>query len=228
MEISTTLYYLTIVVFILSLIAQLRVTGTFKKYSRITCKSGLTGYGLAIALLKKHNISNIKVRRTKGKLTDHFDPVALEVRLSEEVYSRNSVAALGVAAHEIGHVIQHFNGFLPYRIRTAIFPVVSFGSNLAIPIFFIGLISSARSLLLVGIILFLAIVLFQIVTLPVEFDASRRALKELESEHFLQPEELDMAGEVLRAAALTYVANTIGTVVQLFRLIAIAKNGKSR
>ncbi|MGN1039446.1 MAG: zinc metallopeptidase [Oscillospiraceae bacterium] len=226
MEISTTLYYLTIVVFILSLIAQLRVTGTFKKYSRITCKSGLTGYDLAIALLKKHDISDIKVRRTKGKLTDHFDPVALEVKLSEEVYSRNSVAALGVAAHEIGHVIQHFNGFLPYRIRTAIFPVVSFGSNLAIPIFFIGLISSARSLLLVGIILFLAIVLFQIVTLPVEFDASRRALKELENEHFLQPEELDMAGEVLRAAALTYVANTIGTVVQLFRLIAIAKNGK--
>ena len=226
MEISTTLYYLTIVVFILSLIAQLRVTGTFKKYSRITCKSGLTGYDLAIALLKKHDISNIKVRRTKGKLTDHFDPVALEVRLSEGVYGSNSVAALGVAAHEIGHVIQHFNGFLPYRIRTAIFPVVSFGSRLAIPIFFIGLISSARSLLLVGIILFLAIVLFQIVTLPVEFDASRRALKELENEHFLQPEELDMAGEVLRAAALTYVANTIGTVVQLFRLIAIAKNGK--
>jgi len=133
---------------------------------------------------------------------------------------------LGVAAHEIGHVLQHFNGFLPYRIRTVIFPAVSFGSNLAIPIFFIGLISSIRALLLVGIILFLAIVLFQIVTLPVEFDASRRALKELEDEHFLQPEELDMADAVLRAAALTYVANTMGAVVQLFRLIAIAKNGK--
>lgn len=226
MESSTALYYLAIVIFILSLIAQLRVTGTFKKYSRIACKSGLTGYDLAIALLKKHNISDIKVKRTKGKLSDHFDPVALEVRLSEEVYNGNSVAALGVAAHEIGHVIQHFNGFLPYGIRTAIFPVVSFGSNLAIPIFFIGLISSVRALLLVGIILFLAIVLFQIVTLPVEFDASRRALKELEDEHFLQPEELDMAGAVLRAAALTYVANTIGTVLQLVRLIVIARDGK--
>lgn len=177
-------------------------------------------------LLKKHNIGDIKVKRTKGKLTDHFDPIALEVRLSEEVYSGNSVAALDVAAHEIGHVLQHFNGFLPYRIRTAIFPVVSFGSNLAIPIFFVGLISSARSLLLVGIILFLAIVLFQIITLPVEFNASRRALKELEEEHFLQPEELDMASAVLKAAALTYVANTIGTVLQLLRLIAIARNGK--
>lgn len=175
MGISTTLYYLTIVVFILSLIAQLRVTSTFRKYSKTICKSGLTGYDLAIALLKKHNIGNIKVRRTKGKLTDHFDPMALEVRLSEEVYSSNSVAALGVAAHEIGHVLQHFNGFLPYRIRTAIFPVVSFGSRLAIPIFFMGLIFSARSFLLVGIILFLAIVLFQIITLPVEFNASQRA-----------------------------------------------------
>ncbi|MBQ3876137.1 MAG: zinc metallopeptidase [Oscillospiraceae bacterium] len=226
MGISTTLYYLTVVVFILSLIAQLRVTSTFRKYSKTICKSGLTGYDLAIALLKKHNIGNIKVRRTKGKLTDHFDPMALEVRLSEEVYSSNSVAALGVAAHEIGHVLQHFNGFLPYRIRTAIFPVVSFGSRLAIPIFFMGLIFSARSFLLVGIILFLAIVLFQIITLPVEFNASQRALKELEEEHFLQSEELDMAGAVLKAAALTYVANTIGTVLQLLRLIAIARNGK--
>ena len=225
MEISTTLYYLTIVVFILSLIAQLRVTSTFRKYSKTICKSGLTGCDLAIALLKRYNIGNIKVRRTKGKLTDHFDPMALEVRLSEEVYSSNSVAALGVAAHEIGHVLQHFNGFLPYRIRTAIFPVVSFGSRLAIPIFFMGLIFSARSFLLVGIILFLAIVLFQIITLPVEFNASRRALKELE-EHFLQSEELDMAGAVLKAAALTYVANTIGTVLQLLRLIAIARDGK--
>ncbi len=225
MGISTTLYYLTIVVFILSLIAQLRVTSTFRKYSKTICKSGLTCYDLAIALLKKHNIGNMKVRRTKGKLTDHFDPMALEVRLSEEVYSSNSVAALGVAAHEIGHVLQHFNGFLPYRIRTAIFPVVSFGSRLAIPIFFMGLIFSARSFLLVGIILFLAIVLFQIITLPVEFNASRRALKELE-EHFLQSEELDMAGAVLKAAALTYVANTIGTVLQLLRLIAIARDGK--
>ena len=225
MEISTTLYYLTIVVFILSLIAQLRVTSTFRKYSKTICKSGLTGCDLAIALLKRYNIGNIKVRRTKGKLTDHFDPMALEVRLSEEVYSSNSVAALGVAAHEIGHVLQHFNGFLPYRIRTAIFPVVSFGSRLAIPIFFMGLIFFARSFLLVGIILFLAIVLFQIITLPVEFNASRRALKELE-EHFLQSEELDMAGAVLKAAALTYVANTIGTVLQLLRLIAIARDGK--
>ena len=225
MEISTTLYYLTIVVFILSLIAQLRVTSTFRKYSKTICKSGLTGCDLAIALLKRYNIGNIIVRRTKGKLTDHFDPMALEVRLSEEVYSSNSVAALGVAAHEIGHVLQHFNGFLPYRIRTAIFPVVSFGSRLAIPIFFMGLIFSARSFLLVGIILFLAIVLFQIITLPVEFNASRRALKELE-EHFLQSEELDMAGAVLKAAALTYVANTIGTVLQLLRLIAIARDGK--
>ena len=225
MGISTTLYYLTIVVFILSLIAQLRVTSTFRKYSKTICKSGLTGCDLAIALLKRYNIGNIKVRRTKGKLTDHFDPMALEVRLSEEVYSSNSVAALGVAAHEIGHVLQHFNGFLPYRIRTAIFPVVSFGSRLAIPIFFMGLIFFARSFLLVGIILFLAIVLFQIITLPVEFNASRRALKELE-EHFLQSEELDMAGAVLKAAALTYVANTIGTVLQLLRLIAIARDGK--
>ena len=225
MGISTTLYYLTIVVFILSLIAQLRVTSTFRKYSKTICKSGLTGCDLAIALLKRYNIGNIKVRRTKGKLTDHFDPMALEVRLSEEVYSSNSVAALGVAAHEIGHVLQHFNGFLPYRIRTAIFPVVSFGSRLAIPIFFMGLIFSARSFLLVGIILFLAIVLFQIITLPIEFNASRRALKELE-EHFLQSEELDMAGAVLKAAALTYVANTIGTVLQLLRLIAIARDGK--
>ena len=212
---------------LLSIWAQARVSGTFTKYQAIANRSGMTGADVAKEILRLNGIYNVRIEQVAGNLTDHFDPKANVIRLSQTVYSSTSVSAIGVAAHETGHAIQYHNGYLPIKIRNAIVPVASIGSNLAMPLVMLGLIFVSGFLVEVGILLFCAVVLFQVVTLPVEFDASGRALKILQSQALLDDTELSGAKKVLRAAAMTYVAATFTALGNLLWLLSIA-GGRGR
>lgn len=218
---------LLIIGMVLSLAASARLKGTFAKYSRIPGMSGLNGAQTAQRILHAAGITDVRVVPVRGQLTDHYDPRAKEVRLSEASYHRTSLAAVGVAAHECGHAIQHASGYSPLTIRSAIVPVANFGSSLAWPIFLAGLLLSAKPLLTAGIVLFSAAVVFQLVTLPVEYNASSRALKMLGSTGILGEDEVIGAKHVLSAAALTYVAALAASVLQLLRLILLAR-GRDR
>ncbi|GHU84596.1 zinc metallopeptidase [Clostridia bacterium] len=213
------LYWASIIAFVLCLIAEIRVKTTFSKYDKIKGKSGTTGAEVAKTLLRIGGITNVKVECIHKNLGDHFDPTTKVIRLSEKVYDGSSVAALGVAAHEVGHALQYNEGYLPIRLRNGIYPVVAFGSNAAIPLFFLGLILSAANLMLTGIILFGCVAIFQFVTLPTEINASNRALEVLKTARILDEEEIGMASSVLKAAALTYVAALVMTIVNLLRFI---------
>ena len=216
-------YYLYLVVpaLILSMYAQFKVSSAFTKYSKIISQRGYTGAQVARKILDLNGLTNITVERVSGNLTDHYDPQKKVVRLSDSVYSSNSVAALGVAAHETGHAIQHSTSYAPLKIRTAIFPVVNISSRLAIPLAILGFILGAPTLVDFGIILFSAVVAFQTITLPVEFNASTRALKILEGTAILSDDETKCAKKVLTAAALTYLAAALTSLANLARLILL-------
>jgi len=208
----------------LALYAQYKVRSTFDRYSRVRAAAGLTGAQVASQLLRASNIDNVTVEETSGTLSDHYDPAKKVLRLSSGVYHSDSIAALGVAAHETGHAQQHATGYLPLRIRHSIVPLANFGSSLAIPLFLAGLVLSIPALMTLGILFFSGAVLFQVVTLPVEFDASRRALAQLHSRGILGKEEVGKARQVLSAAALTYIAATTVAVVQLLRLLMLRRS----
>lgn len=221
-------YILIIVSAIISIIAQIRVNTTFKKYARVASASGVTGAQAAARILQSQGIYDVTIRRVPGSLTDHYDPRNKTLNLSDSVYGANSVAAVGVAAHECGHAIQHAKGYVPLGFRSALVPVANIGSKLSWLFILAGIIFSFNhTLLITGILMFSLAVLFQIVTLPVEFNASSRALQLLESNGILYQNEVSMTRKVLSAAALTYVAAAATAILQLLRLILLFGGNRS-
>lgn len=223
-------YILVVIGAVICMIASARVKGTFNKYSQLRSMSGMNGAQVAQRVLQAAGIYDVQVRHVSGSLTDHYDPRTKTVNLSDPVYNATSVAALGVAAHECGHAIQHAKSYAPLSIRSALVPIANFGSMLAWPIILIGLFFNTRSsglIIDIGILLFSAAVLFQLVTLPVEFDASRRALVMLRTQGILADDELKYTRRVLKSAALTYVASAAAAILQLLRIILIT-NGRRR
>ncbi len=214
---------LLILPLILTFWAQSRMKSTFRKYSEIEAGRGVTAEKVAGLILNTYGIHNVQIERVPGMLTDHYDPSKGVLRLSEAVYGSSSIAAIGVAAHESGHAIQHARGYAPISIRNAIVPVAGIASNLAIPLFMIGLIFSIPILLRLGIYFFTGVVAFHFITLPVEFDASNRAMKVLRNGSFLNREELHGARAVLTAAAMTYIAAALMAIVQLIRLLLLSR-----
>ena len=216
---------LILVMLILPIWASINVKSTFNKYSDVHNSRGLTAEQVARQILDSNGLTYVGIERIPGNLTDHYDPQANVVRLSESVYGKTSVSAIGVAAHECGHACQHAEDYTPIKIRTAIVPAVNFCSKLWYLAFVLGLIlfEAFPELVWAGIIMFSAVVLFQLVTLPVEFDASGRALKTLENDMILDSGETAQARKVLKAAALTYVVALVTSIIQLLRLLAAAK-----
>lgn len=206
---------------ILAFYAQAKVQSTYSKYSEVPARTFKTGAQVSRELLDAAGLDNISVQMIPGNLTDHYDPKAGVLRLSHGVYQSNSVAALGIAAHEAGHAIQHSVGYFPMKIRAAIVPVANFGSTAAWPLFLIGLIFRSGILMDVGILFFTFAVLFQLVTLPVELDASRRAARILEQGGYVVGSDIRLVKKVLNAAALTYIAATAMAVLQLLRLLIL-------
>ncbi len=208
--------------FIISIWAQIKVSSTFKRYSKMPTARGMTGYWAARRILDANGLTHVKIEQIGGHLSDHFDPRANVIRLSNEVYHSASPAAIGVAAHEAGHAVQYAKDYAPIRVRAGLVSVTRIGSFLAIPLFFLGLIMALESLMLVGIILYSTIALFQLVTLPVEFNASARAMSALRSSGELTSDELTASRKVLTAAALTYVAALLTSLLTLLRLVILA------
>lgn len=219
-------YFLVLIGVVISLWASSRVKSTYAKYNRVRNQRGLTGRDAAQQILQNAGIHDVRIEHVAGDLSDHYDPRNKVLRLSDATYNSASVAAVGVAAHECGHVLQHAKGYAPLAIRTSLVPVANFGSMIAWPLIIFGLIitSSASSLLInLGIIAFSVAVLFQIVTLPVEYNASSRALSVLSESHLLYDEELQGAEKVLKAAALTYVAAAAASILQLLRILLLRR-----
>ena len=215
-------YILIIIAAIISLIAQGLVKSTFSRYSRVAGARGITGAQAAEIILRANGINDVTVQRVSGSLTDHYDPRTKTVNLSETVYNKTSVAAVGVAAHECGHAIQHDVGYVPLTFRSALVPVANIGSKLSWVFIILGLILSYNhTLITIGILMFSLAVLFQLVTLPVEFNASSRALEQLEAQGILDRGEIGGTRKVLSAAALTYVASAATAILQLLRLIIL-------
>lgn len=222
-------YILVIIGALLCLITNGLVKGTFNKYSKVAAMSGMTGAEVAQAILHKQGIYDVRVERVSGSLTDHFNPATKVVNLSESVYDSTSVAALSVAAHECGHAMQHDEQYFPLTLRSKILPVANFGSKFGLWIVIAGLIISFfRPLIFIGVILFSFGVLFQIVTLPVEFDASHRALETISDMGILTEDEMHGGQKVLKSAAMTYVASAAASILSLIRLILIAQGGRRR
>ncbi|MBE6897661.1 MAG: zinc metallopeptidase [Ruminococcaceae bacterium] len=201
--------------------AQSRVSSTFNKYSRVMSRGGYTAAEICRRILDSNGLYHVRIEHISGNLTDHFDPSTNVVRLSDTVYGSRSVASIGVAAHEVGHAIQYAVGYVPIRVRAAIIPITNFGSKLSMPLILLGFLFQWQPIVNLGIILFSLMTLFQLVTLPVELNASRRALKTLEGDSILYGEEVSQAKSVLTAAALTYVAALLTSAAQLLRLILI-------
>ena len=221
-------YILILIAAVISIIAQIRVNTTFKKYSHAASASGITGAQAADRILKSQGIYDVTIRQVAGNLTDHYDPRNKTLNLSNSVYNVNSVAAVGVAAHECGHAIQHAKGYAPLGLRSALVPVANLGSKLSWLFILAGMLFSFNHTLIVtGIIMFSLAVLFQLVTLPVEFNASSRALQLLESNGILYQNEVSMTRKVLSAAALTYVAAAASAILQLIRLILLFGGNRS-
>ncbi len=221
-------YYLIFVLpaVLLAMWAQFNVNSTFNKYKQIGNSRGYTAYDVARKILDMNGLYQVKIERVQGHLSDHFDPRSNVVRLSDSTYSSNSVAAIGVAAHEVGHAIQHATSYAPIKIRNTIVPVVQISSYAAFPLAIIGIIMANSLMIKIGILLFCAVVLFQLITLPVEFNASIRAIRTLEKQQILAGEELGGAKKVLKAAAMTYVAAAAVSIGNLLRLLLLA-NGRS-
>lgn len=222
-------YILVLIGAVLSMIASAKVNSTFNKYSRVRSASGMTGAEAAQRILHQNGIYDVAVEHVSGNLTDHYDPKNKVLRLSDATYASNSVAAVGVAAHECGHALQHNVGYLPLRIRSAIVPAANIGSRLGIPIILLGvLLGSNYFLVQLGIWVFSLAVLFQIVTLPVEFNASNRAMAMMERYGILSGEELRSTRKVLSAAAMTYVAAAASSILQLLRLVLLFGGSRRR
>ncbi len=219
---------LLIPVLILSVWAQIQVSGSFRKYSQVPNRRHLTGAQAAEAVLRAHGVYDVPIRPCRGNLTDHYDPRDNTIYLSEDVYAAPTVAAVGVACHEAGHAVQYAVGYGPIKVRNAIIPVTQIGSQLSFILLLIGLVLYSQSLFLVGILLFSLTTIFQLVTLPVEFNASHRALETIDGQGLLDGEELQGARKVLRAAALTYVAALLMSLLQLLRyvLIFLGRSGR--
>jgi len=219
-------YYLMLVVptLILSVWAQIMVKSTFSKYSKIACSRRITGQDSAALLLRANNINDVRIEATGGSLTDHYDPSSKRLRLSQPVYNVNSIAAVGVAAHETGHAIQHAVSWGPLALRSTLVPVANIGSMFGPYLAMAGLIFSMPMLLNIGILLFAGAVLFYLITLPVEFNASARAIAILRENNVLSQEELRGVKKVLTAAALTYVASALTAVMSLLRLVLLSRN----
>ncbi len=218
-------YLILLPAVILSLWAQSNVNNTFRKYAQVQNRRGNTGAEIARKILDMNGLYQVRIERIAGNLSDHFDPKSNVVRLSDSTHDSTSVGAIGVAAHEVGHAIQHATGYTPIRVRNSIVPAVNICNMLSMPILLVGLLfSSFSSLIDVGIILFSATVLFQLITLPVEFNASRRAMTTLRGQCLLEEEEAKGAEKVLRAAALTYVAAAVSSMLSLLRLILLFGN----
>lgn len=206
---------------VLAMYAQSKVSSTFNKYLRIRSSYGYTGYEVARRLLDYHGLNDVPIELIPGRLSDHYDPRTRVLRLSRDVYESNSIASVGVAAHECGHAVQHQEGYAPLVVRNAIAPIASFGSQAAWFFVIAGIVISSLNLINIGILLFAAAVAFQIITLPVEFNASSRAIALLESNGLVSERDIRPAREVLRAAALTYVAAALSAVLNLVRLFLI-------
>jgi Zn-dependent membrane protease YugP len=219
-------YYLVLVVptIILSLIAQIMVKSTFSKYSKVPCSKRITGQDSAALLLKANNIRDVRIESVQGSLTDHYDPSSKVLRLSQPVYGQNSIAAVGVAAHETGHAIQHARGYGPLALRSTLVPVANIGSMIGPYIAMAGLLLSMPLLLNIGIILFGGAVLFYVITLPVELNASARAIAILKANNVLTKDELNGVKKVLTAAAMTYVASALTALMSLIRLVLLSRN----
>lgn len=203
--------------------AQMKVKSSFARYSEVYASKGVDADSVSRMLLDRFGLQRVKIEHVSGELTDHYDPRSKVLRLSDSVSGNTSIAAIGVAAHEVGHAVQDKEGYAPLRFRNSLVPVANIGSMAAFPLFFIGLLMSSGPLLNLGILLFLGVVIFHLITLPVELDASSRALKLLSSTGTLNAGELAGAKSVLNAAALTYVAATVMTVMQLLRLLILAR-----
>ncbi|MDR2552126.1 MAG: zinc metallopeptidase [Treponema sp.] len=218
-------YYLVLVVptILLSLWAQFKVKSTFAKYSRISCGRGITGAAAARLLMDANDIVNVAIEPVAGSLTDHYDPGHRVLRLSQPVYSVSSISAVGVAAHETGHAIQHARGYGPLALRSTLVPVANIGSSMGPWLAVAGLAMSFQPLLTLGIVLFAAAVAFYLITLPVEFNASSRALAILAQNHVLSDEELRGVRKVLSAAAMTYVASALTALMSLLRLVLLSR-----
>lgn len=218
-------YMLVLIGVIICMIASAKMNATFNRYSRVRSRSGLTGREAAERILYSAGIRDVRVEHVPGNLTDHYDPRRKVLRLSDATYNSNSVAAIGVAAHECGHAIQHETGYVPLAVRGSLVPIANFGSSIAWPLILIGIfMNSGMSALLLnlGILAFSLAVLFQIVTLPVEFNASGRAVKILGSTGILYEDEVRDTKKVLKAAALTYVAGAASAILQLLRIVLLA------
>lgn len=224
--IDATYIFLVLPAVIFALWAQFNVKSTFSKYSKIASRSGMTGFDSARRILDANGLGDVRIAHVSGDLTDHYNPTDNTIYLSDSVYGSNSAAAIGVAAHEAGHAVQHATGYTPIKIRSAIIPVTNIGSNLAMPLIILGIILSFPTLAYIGVAAFGLSTLFQLVTLPVEFDASGRALKALEGS--LDGDDLASARKVLRAAALTYVAALAVSLVNLLRLLIIVAGNDRR
>jgi Zn-dependent membrane protease YugP len=219
-------YYLILVVptLILSLWAQIMVKSTFAKYSRIACSRNITGKDAAALLMRANNINDVRIEAAGGSLTDHYDPSAKILRLSQPVYAKNSIAAVGVAAHETGHAIQHACSWGPLVLRSTLVPVANIGSSFGPWLAVAGIFFSMPILVNIGIVLFGAAVLFYVVTLPVEFNASARAIAILRDNNVLTFDELNGVKKVLTAAALTYVASALTALMSFLRLVLLSRN----
>lgn len=214
-------YYLILVVpaLLLAIWAQVQVKTTYRKYSRVPNSRGMTGAYAAQAVLNFYGITDVRIERVSGNLTDHYDPRSKVIRLSDGVYNNSTVAAIGIACHEAGHAAQHAENYAPIKIRNAIIPVCNIGSTIGIPLALIGWIFSFSILIYVGLGLYAAVFIFQVATLPVEFNASRRAIKVIDETQLLRDDEIGGAKKVLAAAAMTYVASMMVSLANLLRLL---------
>ncbi len=216
-------YLIVLPAILLAFYAQFKVQSTYTKFSQVQNRRGMTGAEVARRILDRNGLQHVRVERVSGNLTDHYDPRADVVRLSDSVYNSATIAAVGVAAHEVGHAVQHSSGYTPIKLRNTVLPVAQIGSTLAFPLVLLGFIFSGFEVLIpVGIVLYAAVVAFQLVTLPVELNASRRALNTVYEIGFLDGEETKGAKKVLSAAALTYIAAATSAILQLLRLLLLA------
>ena len=222
-------YYLTgfimIPVFIFATYCQIKVKTSFSKYSKVRNRRGMTGAQAAYELLMNNGITDVKIKKIAGTLTDYYDPKNKEICLSQDVFDSTSVAAVGVACHEAGHACQHAQGYSPLKLRNAVIPMTRIGSYLGVPLAIVGMFLYSNTLIYAGLILYSAVALFQLITLPVEFNASKRALETIDNCHYLEGEEYNGAKKVLTAAALTYVAALASALATLVRLFLIINRG---
>lgn len=222
-------YYIILVIpaMLLALWAQVKVKSTYNKFSKVSNTKGITGAYAAQAVLTHYGINDVRIEQVSGKLTDHYDPKAKVIRLSEGVYGSSTIAAVGIACHEAGHAAQHAQDYAPIKIRNSLVPVCNIGSSLGIPLALIGYFLGFEPLISIGLLLYAAIALFQVVTLPVELNASRRAMKVIDETGLLQDEEQSGAKKVLTAAAMTYIASMLVAIANLLRLILRFNNRRN-